>query len=140
MFEASQWVWMDGEIVAWKDVSVHVSAHALHYGTGVFEGIRCCQTAGGPALFRLDAHLECFYASAAVYGMSIPFPRNELADGICELIRRHGFTSYYARPICYRGSETLGLLPDKCPIHVSAFWCSRVAAILGMRHWRPECT
>jgi branched-chain amino acid aminotransferase len=92
---------------------------AIHYGTGVFEGIRCYETAQGPVLFRLDAHLERFYASASVYGMRIPFARHELADAICELIWRHGFTSCYVRPICYRGSRTLGLLPDKCPIHVS---------------------
>jgi branched-chain amino acid aminotransferase len=119
MFDVNQLVWMDGDIVAWEDATVHVSSHALHYGTGVFEGIRCYDTPLGPAVFRLDAHLERFYASGSVYGLRMPFTAAELSHGVCELIRRNGFRSCYIRPICYYGSKSLGLLPDKCPIHVS---------------------
>jgi branched-chain amino acid aminotransferase len=96
-----------------------VSSHALHYGTGVFEGIRCYETARGPSVFRLGAHLERFYASAAVYGLQIPFSTSDLTDAICEVVRRNGFRSCYVRPICFYGSDNLSLIPDKCPVHVS---------------------
>ena len=118
MFEQTQWVWMDGEIVAWNDATVHVSSHALHYGTGVFEGIRCYETDDGPAIFRADAHLERFRASAAVYGLRIPFPPEDLMEAMCALIRLNGFRSCYIRPICYYGSKSLGLMPDRCPVHI----------------------
>jgi branched-chain amino acid aminotransferase len=119
MFDQTQYVWMDGEIVAWDDATVHVSSHALHYGTGVFEGIRCYETDDGPAIFRADAHLERFCASAAVYGLQIPFLPEDLMKAICALIRLNGFRSCYIRPICYYGSKSLGLMPDRCPVHVS---------------------
>lgn len=115
----SKWVWMDGNIVPWSSATVHISTHALHYGTGVFEGIRCYETASGPALFRLDAHLERFYASAAVYGLLIPFSKSQLADAICDVVRQNGFRSCYIRPICFYGSDGLSLVPDKCPVRVS---------------------
>ncbi|HXM61532.1 MAG TPA: branched-chain amino acid transaminase [Terriglobales bacterium] len=119
MFEQTQWVWMDGEIVAWNDATVHVSSHALHYGTGVFEGIRCYETEDGPAIFRVDAHLERFRASAEVYGLRIPFPPERLTEAMCVLIRLNGFEGCYIRPICYYGSKSLGLMPDRCPVHVA---------------------
>jgi branched-chain amino acid aminotransferase len=118
MFEQTQWVWMDGEIVAWNDATVHVSSHALHYGTGVFEGIRCYDTEDGPAIFRADAHLKRFCVSAEVYGLRIPFSPEMLMEAMCALIRLNGFQSCYIRPICYYGSKSLGLLPDRCPVHV----------------------
>jgi branched-chain amino acid aminotransferase len=118
MFEQTQWVWMDGEIVAWNDATVHVSSHALHYGTGVFEGIRCYDTEDGPAIFRADAHLKRFCVSAEVYGLRIPFSPEMLTEAMCALIRLNGFQSCYIRPICYYGSNSLGLLPDRCPVHV----------------------
>jgi branched-chain amino acid aminotransferase len=119
MFEQTQWVWMDGRMLPWHEATVHVSVHALHYGTGVFEGIRCYETDRGPAVFRLDAHLDRFYASAAVYGLQIPFSKVDLAQGIRAVIRRNGFQSCYIRPIGYYGSDNLGLIPDKCPVRVS---------------------
>ena len=119
MFDQTQWVWMDGEIVAWSEATVHVSSHALHYGTGVFEGIRCYDTDQGPAIFRADAHLDRFFASAAVYGLRIPFSPEQLMEAMCALIRLNGFRSCYLRPICYYGSRSLGLLPDRCPMHAS---------------------
>ena len=81
MFEQTQWVWMDGEIVPWNDATVHVSSHALHYGTGVFEGIRCYDTEDGPAIFRADAHLKRFCASAEVYGLRIPYSAGKAHGG-----------------------------------------------------------
>src|SRR5438128_7175657 len=111
MFEQSRFVWMDGEFVPWQQATVHVSAHALHYGTGVFEGIRCYETSDGPAIFRLDAHLDRFFASADMYGLRLPYTANELAEAACELVRRNHFGACYLRPICYYGSQTFSLNP-----------------------------
>jgi len=115
-FENSQWVWMNGKCVRWEHATVHVSAHGLHYGSGVFEGIRCYETVDGPAVFRLEAHLDRLYESAAAYRMQIPYSKEQLADAICETISRNGFTDCYVRPICYRGSSSLGLHPRNCPV------------------------
>ena len=78
-FAQTEWVWMNGQAVRWQDATLHVSSHALHYGSGVFEGIRCYETDDGPALFRLDAHLDRLYASAAMYGLTIPYSQDEMA-------------------------------------------------------------
>lgn len=119
-FENIKWIWKNGEIVPWGEATVHVSAHGLHYGSGVFEGIRCYETATGePAVFRLNEHLERFQASAAVYDFKIPYSNEQLADAICELINLNGFKSCYVRPICYLGSANLGLLPRNCPVEVA---------------------
>lgn len=117
-FDQSKWVWRNGEIIRWEDATTHVSAHALHYGSGVFEGIRCYATDAGPAVFRLDAHLDRFYASAGVYGLEIPYGRMELTEAIEELIRVHEFESCYLRPLCYFGSSSLSVHPAQCPVEV----------------------
>jgi branched-chain amino acid aminotransferase len=117
-FERTQWVWMNGECVPWADATVHVSAHALHYGSGVFEGLRCYDTAEGPAVFRMEAHLDRLYASAALYRMAIPYSKEELAEAICRTIRRNQFVDCYVRPICYFGSSSLGVHPRHCPVEV----------------------
>jgi branched-chain amino acid aminotransferase len=117
-FEQSKWVWRNGEIIRWEDATTHVSAHALHYGSGVFEGIRCYATDAGPAVFRLDEHLDRFYASAQVYGLEIPYGRVQLIEAIEELVRLHEFESCYLRPLCYFGSSSLGVHPAKCPVEV----------------------
>ncbi len=88
-FENVNWVWKNGEIVPWANATVHVSAHALHYGSGVFEGIRCYETDSGPAVFRLREHLERFEASANAYDFEIPYSVAELTDAVCELIERN---------------------------------------------------
>lgn len=117
-FDQSKWVWRNGEIIPWEDATTHVSSHGLHYGSGVFEGMRCYETADGPALFRLDEHLDRLYQSAAVHGMDIPYGREELTEGICQLIERNGFTACYVRPLVYFGSSSLSLHPMKCPLEV----------------------
>jgi branched-chain amino acid aminotransferase len=119
MFEQAKYVWQDGAMVPWSEATVHVSSHALHYGTGVFEGIRCYGTEEGPAIFRLDAHVDRWLASAEVYGIRMRFSRQELTQAICETVRQNGFESCYVRPICYYGSHSLGLIPDHCPVGVS---------------------
>jgi branched-chain amino acid aminotransferase len=118
-FDSAKWVWMNGRCVRWDEATVHVSAHALHYGSGVFEGLRCYETEGGPALFRLDAHLERLYYSASVYGMEIPYTREELEEAVCETITRNEFRSCYVRPICFYGSRSLGVNPRDCPVEVA---------------------
>jgi branched-chain amino acid aminotransferase len=115
-FNETKWVWMDGDVIPWNNATTHVSTHALHYGSGVFEGMRCYETLDGPAIFRLDAHLERLYESAEIYGIKIPYTRVELAEGICEVIRRNGFSSCYVRPICYYGSGSLSVHPQHCPV------------------------
>ena len=117
-FDQSKFVWRNGEIIPWANATSHVSSHALHYGSGVFEGMRCYETDEGPAVFRLNAHLDRFYDSAEVYGLDIPYSREALADAILEVIRRNEFSSCYVRPLCYYGSGSLGLHPAKCPIEV----------------------
>jgi len=119
MFEQAKYVWQNGALVPWSEATIHVSSHALHYGTGVFEGIRCYATEEGPAIFRLDAHLDRWLASAEVYGIRMPYSKPQLADAIRETVRQNGFEGCYIRPICYYGSHNLGLIPDKCPVGVS---------------------
>jgi branched-chain amino acid aminotransferase len=108
-FENIPWTWINGEYVRWADSTVPLSTHALHYGTGVFEGIRSYAVGGEPAIFRLDAHLDRFYQSAAAYGMTIPFSAEQLTEAICELLRRNRLTDSYIRPIAYMGPEALGI-------------------------------
>lgn len=117
-FENIQYVWKNGCCIPWKDATVHVSAHALHYGSGVFEGIRCYNTVEGPAVFRLDSHLDRLYASAAAYRMEIPYSPGELAQAVVETVARNGFTDCYIRPICYRGTSGLSVHPRNCPVEV----------------------
>lgn len=117
-FDETQWVWMNGSMIRWQDANLHVSSHSLHYGSGVFEGIRCYETADGPAIFRLGPHLDRFYASAAAYGMTIPYGPEQLEEGICDTIRGNGFRSCYIRPICYHGSASLSVHPGNCPVEL----------------------
>jgi branched-chain amino acid aminotransferase len=117
-FENAQWVWMNGSLTQWQNATLHVSAHALHYGSGVFEGIRCYETVEGPAVFRLDAHLDRLLASAGAYRMTIPYSKEELAEAVRQTIVQNGFTDCYVRPICYRGSSSLGVHPRSCPLEM----------------------
>ena len=119
-FENIKWIWKNGEIIPWADATVHVSAHGLHYGSGVFEGIRCYETDDGtPVLFRVKEHYERFHASAKVYGFEIPYSVEELTEATGELIAQNEFKSCYVRPICFMGSGSLGVFPKSCPIEVS---------------------
>ena len=118
-FSEAKWVWKNGVIIPWEQANTHLSTHALHYGSGVFEGMRCYDTIDGPAIFRLDAHLDRLYNSAAVHGIEIPFTNDELTDAVCTLIQRNGFASCYVRPICYFGSGSLSLHPGKCPVDIA---------------------
>jgi branched-chain amino acid aminotransferase len=115
---------MNGEFVAWDDAKVHVLTHGLHYGTGVFEGIRCYDTeSSGPAVFRHAEHIDRLFRSAELYYMPIPFDREQLRRATLELIGRNGLRSCYIRPLVYRGYGTMGLFPLDAPVEVSiAVW------------------
>lgn len=118
-FENVKWIWKNGDFVPWAKATVHVSAHGLHYGSGVFEGIRCYQTDDGPAVFRLAEHLDRLHSSAAAYNFKIPYSVEELSDAICKLIGMNELSSCYIRPICYMGSGSLGVHPAKCPPEIA---------------------
>jgi branched-chain amino acid aminotransferase len=123
MFEGVDEIWLDGEFVDFEDANIHVLTHALHYGTGVFEGVRCYDTDEGPAIFRWEEHLDRFFDSGRVYDIEIPFTKAELTEATEELIRREGLQSCYIRPIAFYGYGPLGLNPGKSPIQVAlAVW------------------
>jgi branched-chain amino acid aminotransferase len=114
---------MNGRLVDWKDATVHVLTHALHYGTGVFEGIRCYETSRGPAIFRGRDHLERMERSAKIFLMDLPYSVDELHAGMFELIKLNGLRSCYIRPIAYRGFGEMGVYPANNPVDVSiAVW------------------
>lgn len=119
MFESSKWVWMNGKIVPWEKATVHVSAHALHYGTAFFEGIRCYETDEGPAIFRLPDHVNRLVASAAAYDVKIPFSPEVLEGACADVVRKNEFKTCYLRPLCYFGSATLGVHPREPKIEVA---------------------
>jgi len=114
-----KFVWRNGKIVPWQQATVHVSCHGLHYGTGVFEGVRCYDTPSGPAVFRLGTHLDRWFASARTYGMAWPYSRHDLARAVLEVIRANQFRECYIRPIAFYGSHTLGINPKGCPTELA---------------------
>jgi len=115
---------MNGELVDWDDATVHVLTHALHYGTGVFEGIRCYETSRGPAVFRLRDHLERMERSAKIFMMEVPFSVDELIRVTHDLVKVNRLKSCYVRPIAYRGfGGEMGVNPEKNPVDVTvAVW------------------
>jgi branched-chain amino acid aminotransferase len=116
-------IWMNGEFVAWEDAKVHVLTHCMHYGTGVFEGIRAYDTEVGTAIFRHDDHLARLENSAKLFYMDIPYSRAALREATHELIGRNGLRSCYIRPLVYRGHGPMGLNPLNNPVEVSiAVW------------------
>ena len=117
-------IWMNGDFVAWEDAKVHVLTHALHYGTGVFEGIRCYDTEScGPAIFRHREHLRRLERSAELYYMPCPYDVETLRTATNELIARNGLRSCYVRPIMFRGYGQMGLNPLDAPVDVTiAVW------------------
>ena len=121
--EPSELIWMNGDFVAWEDAKVHVLTHGLHYGTGVFEGIRAYDTELGTAIFRHADHLDRLFRSAGLYYMPIPYSRDELRAAVHELIGRNSLQSCYIRPIVFRGYGPMGLYPLDSPVDVAiAVW------------------
>jgi branched-chain amino acid aminotransferase len=116
-------IWFNGKLVDWDKAQVHVLTHALHYGSGVFEGIRCYKAAKGPAVFRLREHVERLFASARLYYMEIPYTVAEIEDAIKKTIKANKLDACYIRPIAFRGYGEMGLNPLKAPVDVSvAMW------------------
>jgi branched-chain amino acid aminotransferase len=111
-------IWMNGELVPWGDAKVHVLSHVLHYGSGVFEGIRAYSTDRGPAVFRLMDHLRRLERSAGVYFMDLPYSTEELRQATHDLIGSNGLDSCYIRPLAFRGYGELGINPLTCPVDV----------------------
>jgi branched-chain amino acid aminotransferase len=111
-------IWMDGKLVNWNDATVHVLTHALHYGSGVFEGIRAYKTEQGTAVFRLKDHVERLFNSAKILRMDIPYTKEEITRAIKETIKVNKLDSCYIRPLVYRGFKKLGLNPFTCPVQV----------------------
>jgi branched-chain amino acid aminotransferase len=116
-------IWLNGEFVAWEDAKVHVLTHAMHYGTGVFEGIRAYETERGTAIFRHREHLERLEASAKLYYMDLPYSREQIREATHELIARNAFASCYVRPLVWRGYGPMGLNPLDNPVEAMvAVW------------------
>jgi branched-chain amino acid aminotransferase len=127
---------MNGDFVAWEDAKVHVLTHGLHYGTGVFDSMRCYETEFGPAVFRNVEHIDRLLRSAELYYMPVPFSAGELRAAVLELVARNGLRSCYIRPIVNRGYGQMGLNPLDAPVDVSIA-CWEWGAYLGdagMRH------
>ena len=112
-------IWFNGKLVAWDDAKVHVLAHGLQYGTGVFEGMKSYPTSDGPAVFRLDAHLERFYKSAELYDLTIPYSMQALTDASLEVIRVNQLEAAYMRPVAFFDAGTLSVWTKECPVTVA---------------------
>jgi branched-chain amino acid aminotransferase len=112
-------IWMNGTLVPWDEARIHVGAHVVHYGSAVFEGIRCYTTPDGPAVFRLDAHMERLFNSAKIYWMDVPWPLEQLNEAVLETIQVNRLQSCYIRPVIYRGYGQLGVNPLDCPVEVA---------------------
>jgi branched-chain amino acid aminotransferase len=116
-------IWMDGELVDWDDARIHVLTHTLHYGSGVFEGIRAYPTSDGPAVFRLTDHMRRLHTSAHLFLMDLPYSVEELVEATRETVRVNDVDSCYIRPIAFLGYGEMGLNPLPCPVQVSiAVW------------------
>ena len=116
-------IWMDGKLVEWSDAKVHVLTHTLHYGTGVFEGVRAYETSGGPAIFRLEDHTNRLFESARLIGMKIPYNSKELNDAQSKVVKINNLKNAYIRPMCFYGSEGMGLRADNLKVHaIIAAW------------------
>ena len=118
-FGKSKFIWMNGKLVAWDDAQVHITAHGLHYGTGVFEGMRAYDTADGPAIFRLDAHMHRMVASADAYEMTLPYSVEALSEASVEVVRANGLKNAYLRPIAFYDAHTFHVAPKASPVSVA---------------------
>jgi len=123
MIEKSEKIWMDGKLVDWDNATVHILTHTLHYGLGVFEGIRCYETKKGPAIFRLDEHIDRLFDSAHIFLIEIPYSREEVKDAIIKTVKANKMRECYIRPLVYIGYGAMGLYPVGNPISLSiAVW------------------
>lgn len=118
-------IWYDGEMVEWRNATTHVLTHSLHYGMGVFEGVRAYETPEGPAIFRLQAHTDRLFESAHIMGMNIPYTHDEINAATIAAVRDNKLNSAYIRPLAFYGSEGMGIRADNLKVHV----------IIAAWHW-----
>tara|TARA_R110000751_G_scaffold87423_1_gene173290 strand:+ start:3896 stop:4834 length:939 start_codon:yes stop_codon:yes gene_type:complete len=111
-------IWFDGEMVPWREANVHVLTHSLHYGMGVFEGVRAYNTPDGTSIFRLQAHTDRLFDSAHIMGMKIPFTKEQLNEAQRAVVRENGLETAYIRPLVFYGSEGMGIRADNLKVHV----------------------
>ena len=117
--QKSEFIWMNGQWIAWEDAKIHVLSHVLHYGSSVFEGIRCYDRPEGPAIFRLEEHVRRLVDSAKIYRMECRFSAEQLSRVCVEIIAKNGLRAAYLRPIIYRGYENLGVNPIGNPVDIA---------------------
>ena len=111
-------IWLDGEWHQWRDAKVHVLTHTLHYGAGVFEGLRAYRAEQSTAIFRLEEHTDRLFRSAHILKMAIPYDKNTLNQIQCEAVHKNGLDSAYIRPMCFYGAEGMGLRADNLKVHL----------------------
>src|SRR5512139_858856 len=120
MVEKAKFIWLDGKFISWDEAQVHIMTHSLHYGLGVFEGIRAYHCQGDrTAIFRLQEHIRRLFDSAHVMQMEIPFSRTQVEQVCCDILRRNGQNSAYLRPLVFVGDGVMGLHPQNNPIRVA---------------------
>ncbi len=117
-FNENSYLWFNGEFRLWKDATIHVMSHVVHYGSSVFEGIRCYDNPRGPVIFRLKEHIRRMYRSAKIYRMEIPYPEETVVQACKDVIVKNQLSEAYIRPIVFRGYHSLGVDPSACPVEV----------------------
>jgi branched-chain amino acid aminotransferase len=130
-FTKTDWIWFNGRLVGWDDAQVHVTAHALQYGTGVFEGMRSYDTPDGPAIFRLDAHMRRFLDSAGFYEITLGYSFDQLCAASLEVVRANKLENAYLRPLAFFDSHTFSVWPKDCPVSVAIIGVPGRAYIQG---------
>ena len=118
-FKKSDTIWMNGRLIPWDQATVHVLSHVIHYGSCIFEGIRCYKTPKGPAVLRLREHIERLFDGCKIYRMEVPYTREEIEKAVLETVRANRLEACYIRPLAFRGYESLGVDPFPCPIDVA---------------------
>jgi len=116
--EKSEKIWINGELIDWDDAKIHVLSHSLHYGSGIFEGIRCYKTSRGPAIFRLRDHIERLYDSALILAMEMPIPLEEFSAAVKMVVKVNNLEECYIRPLVIRGYGQMGINPLECPVDI----------------------
>jgi len=122
-FQKTDTIWMNGRLVRWDEARIHVLSHVIHYGSSIFEGIRCYKQPKGSAVFRLSEHISRLFDGCTIYRMPIPYTREQIHSAVIETIRANKLEACYIRPFAYRGYESLGVDPTPCPVDVAvAVW------------------
>ncbi|MGC9467024.1 MAG: branched-chain amino acid transaminase [Anaerolineae bacterium] len=130
--EPTAYIWMDGNLIPWEQANVHVSVHAMHYGSSVFEGIRAYDIEGTASIFCLDDHIRRLFDSCKVYRMDVPYAPDQLRQACIDTVKANKLSAAYIRPLVFRGTGTIGVDPRPCPVHVGV-----ITIFLG-RYLGPE--